>query len=119
MNAKPIRPLLHGIIDYTFSAALLVVPHLLKLNKKAVRLYTFNGVNTALYCAITGYPLGIKHYIPYKLHRKIDIDTIGLLALTTLYKPIRKDKRAVAFNISMIVAGIVTVLLTDWDADAS
>ena len=116
MNTKPLSPLLHGIIDYVFSAALFAVPHFDRLNKKAKRFYTGNAINTAVYSAVTDYPLGIKHLIPYKTHRTIDYINIALLASATFYEPIRKDKRAVVFNISMAAAALATVLLTDWDA---
>jgi hypothetical protein len=119
MKPKPISPVMHGIIDYVFSAALLSAPHLLGLNKKVVRLYMFAAFSTVLYSAATNYPLGIKHYIPYKLHRTIDLNIIGLLALATLYKPVKNDKHAVVFNMTIIAAAISTVLLTDWNVNSN
>ena len=115
MKRKPISPVLHGVIDYVFSAALLTIPRIIGLNKKAVRLYAVNGISTALYSAVTDYPLGIQPVIPYKTHRIIDCANIASLALATLYKPVQKDKLALAFNTTMAAAAILTVLLTDWN----
>lgn len=114
MSTKPVSPAMHGIIDYTFSAALLTLPHIIKLNKKLKWLYAADAVNTALYSILTNYPLSIKHIIHYRTHRKLDIENIVALALATLYKPVRKSRRALGFHISIITAALLTVLLTDW-----
>ena len=116
MNTKRLSPLLHGIIDYVFAAALFAVPRVIGSNKKARRLYTTNAVSTVLYSAVTSYPLSIKHIIPYKTHRTADYINIALLASAILYKPVQKDKRALVFTLSMAAAALVTVLLTDWEA---
>ncbi len=117
MSTKPLSPLVHGIIDYGFSAALFLVPRIISLKKKAIDLYTINSINTVLYSAVTNYPLGIKPVIPFKTHRAIDCANIALLAASTLYKPVRKDKRAVLFNLTMASAALLTVVFTEWDAE--
>lgn len=117
MNSKPISPVLHGAIDYLFSAALLTVPRILRLKKKAKYLFAADAAGTIAYSVFTAYPLGVIQIIPYKLHRNVDIANIAMLALATLYKPVRKNKQAVLFNLTMISAALVTVLLTDWDKD--
>lgn len=118
MNAKPISPTVHGIIDFGFSAALFTLPHILKLNEHAKWLYTVNALNTFLYSAATDYSVGIKRMIPYQVHRKIDVANITALALATLYKPLRENKRVLCFHISVIAAAILTVSLTDWNAES-
>ena len=45
----------------------------------------------------------------------MDIDNIAVLALATLYKPIRKNKRALRFHFTMLTAAFITVLLTNWN----
>jgi hypothetical protein len=118
MNTKPISPKVHGIIDYGFSAALLVLPQVLQLSKKAKTLYAADAFKTFLYSALTNYPLGLKRVIPFGLHRKIDIENVSGLALATLYAPVRKNKRALYFHIGMIAAAVLAISLTDWDADS-
>ena len=114
MKRKPISPLMHGIIDYVFSFALLSAPSLIMLNKKAQRLYTINAFGVILYSAFTKYPPSVKQIIPLRLHKKIDCASLALIAFETCCKEIRKDKRAITFSAVMVTAGIVAVLLTDW-----
>jgi hypothetical protein len=118
MNTKPISPKIHGIIDYGFSAALLVLPQVLQLSKKAKRLYAADAFNTLLYSAFTNYPLALKHIIPFRLHRTIDIENVSALALATLYRPLHKNKHTLYFHIGMIAAAVLAISLTNWDADS-
>jgi hypothetical protein len=115
MNRKPISPLLHGIIDYAFSLSLISVPSIIKLNKKARLLYAINGISILSYSLFTKYPVAVKQLIPLNFHKKLDADTLALLLVEIFYNKIRRDKRAVLFHTSMLAAGIITVLLTDWD----
>ena len=70
MKYRPISPLLHGIIDYVFSFALLSVPSLMMLNRKAQRLYTINAFGVISYSAFTKYPPSVKQIIPLRLSEK-------------------------------------------------
>jgi hypothetical protein len=116
MNTKPISPKAHGIIDYGFAAALLVLPQVLKLSKKAKKIYALNAVNTVLYSAFTDYPLALKRIIPFGLHRTMDKRNVSALALATLHPLLRKNNRALYFHISVIAAALLAISLTDWDA---
>ena len=117
MNAKPITPTLHGIIDYAFAATLLLAPRLLGLNKKASRLYKLLALEVITYSALTNYPAGVTPVISYDMHRKIDGVNIAGLVAGTMCKDIKKEKAALAFHIGMTTLAIGSVLLTDWDAD--
>jgi hypothetical protein len=118
MNAKPISPLMHGIIDYAFSFSLLSVPSIIKLNKKVSLLYALNAISVLSYSLFTKYPVAVKQIIPFHFHKRLDIDTLAALSVEILYNKIRKDKRAVIFHTSLLAAGIITVLLTDWGAQS-
>jgi hypothetical protein len=117
MNTKPVSPKAHGIIDYGFAAALLVMPHVLKLSKKAKRLYAADAFKTLLYSAFTDYPLALKRVIPFGLHRKMDKENVSALALATLYPLLHMNKRALYFHIGIIAAAMLTIALTDWEAN--
>ena len=117
MNRKPITPKMHGIIDYAFAAILVLAPPVLKLNKKARRLYKLLGAGVIVYSALTDYPAGVIPVIPYQDHQKIDDAIIGAFAVETLNKGITKDKRACAFHIGITTLAVITVMLTNWDAD--
>ena len=115
MKRKPISPLVHGIIDYTFALALLSVPSILKLSKKARSIYAADALTILSYSAFTKYPPSVKPVIPLPLHKKLDYASLALIGLEAGSKEIRKDKRALIFSAGMITAGLITVLLTDWN----
>lgn len=117
MRPKPITPFMHGIIDYTFAFALLTLPAIIKLNKKVRWLHAVNAISVLSYSFFTSYPPAIKQVIPLRLHKKLDSELLVLIALETIYKKIRKDKRAIAFQAGLLTTGITTVLLTDWNAE--
>ena len=117
MNAKPITPHIHGIIDYAFAGTLLIAPSLLGLNKRAKRLYGCMAIDVAAYSALTDYPAGITPAISYDTHHKIDWVNIAGMAGATMCNDIKKDRTALAFHIGMTMLAIGNVLLTDWDAD--
>lgn len=119
MNTKPISPKIHGLNDYGFAAALLFAPSIFGFNKKAKKLYALLGTNLFLYNAITDHPVSVKRLISYDTHHKIDPINVAGLALPTLYKGIRKDKKALAFHIGFVTLAAINVLLTDWNADTS
>jgi hypothetical protein len=119
MISKPITPILHGLIDYGFSAVQAFVPALLGVNKKAAKLYQATAINLLAYNALTDHPVSIKPIIPYKTHFKTDVVNVAGLALLTLYKGIRKDKKALAFHVALVTLAAANVLLTNWDAKPS
>lgn len=116
MNTKPISPKMHGIIDYTFAAGLLILPPLLGLNKKAKNLYKIMAAEMLLYSSLTDYPAGLTPLIPYETHHKLDIVNVAGMAGDTFFKGIRKQKRAIIFHIAATTLALATVLLTDWQA---
>jgi len=113
---KPITPLTHGLIDYGFIASLFAVPKLLGLKKSTADLYKVLGTNLGIYNALTDHGAAIKGVIPFKTHYKIDYGNLAGLALLTLYKGIRKDKKALAFHAAFVALAAANVLLTDWEA---
>jgi len=114
MNSRPISPLMHGIIDYAFSFLLLSVPSATKMNKKVRLLHACNAITILSYSAFTKYPVAVKKVIPFNFHKKIDVAILAALLMETSYDKIRKDKHAVLFHASMLAAGVITVLFTDW-----
>ena len=115
MNTKPISITTHAVIDYLYAAMLLTVPGMLGLNKKAKFLYAIDALNILSYSVSTNYALGINKSIPFKVHKQLDVANTEALLLATLYKPIRKEKKALYFNISMIAAASVVIALTNWN----
>ena len=67
---KPIKPKVHGIIDYTTSSAVAMAPRLLDMPRRAAALcYGLAGGYTAL-SMLTKYPAGAKKVVPFKGARR-------------------------------------------------
>jgi hypothetical protein len=115
LNTKPISPKIHGLIDYAFALALLVVPELIDSKKKTRLLYKIIAAEVFLYGAISKHPYAITPIIPFSLHKKIDIGNLTGLTLLSAYNGIRKHQPTLLFHAGMTVLGITTVLLTDWN----
>jgi hypothetical protein len=114
---KPIKPALHGIMDYLFSGVQLLVPSLLKLNKKAVKTYAAMGTGFLATNALTDTPVGIKPVISLQTHRQIDAVALASLAMLSVAKPIRKDKKALTFHLFYLAAAITNYVLTDYNTE--
>jgi hypothetical protein len=114
MKMKPISPAIHGLVDYAFAAALFAVPGLIDCNKKTVQLYKGLALEVFLYGALTRQPLSLLPVMPMKVHKLIDVANLSGLSLLTAYKGIRRNTKAVGFNLGMVALGIATVLLTQW-----
>ncbi|MGI4750629.1 MAG: hypothetical protein ACRYFB_08350 [Janthinobacterium lividum] len=115
MRTKPISPKTHSLIDYALASSLLILPPVLNFNSKIKRLYAVEGITLLVYIALTDQPAAIKPIIPFTVHGKIDPYNIGQFALQTFFKPFRKDKKAMIFNICFTAVAGITVLLTDWN----
>jgi len=110
---KPISPKMHGIIDYAFTSAQIIVPSVLGVNKKADRLFKLLGSNLMIYNSLTNHGTSVKPVIPFKTHMYIDNYNLLGLFLLTAYKPIRKDRKALGFHLGFLALATLNVLLTD------
>ena len=114
MKRKPITPWLHGLVDYAFAAALFTVPGLIGCDKKTVTLYRGLALEVFLYGALTRQPFSLLPLIPMKVHKVIDIANLSGLSILNGYSGIRRNPRAVKFNLGMVALGMTAVLLTQW-----
>ncbi|WP_256003504.1 hypothetical protein [Pedobacter deserti] len=114
MNSRPISKTAHGLIDYAFAAALFSVPKAIGCKPKTVNLYRGIAAEVFLYGAMSKHKLAPLPLIPMKVHKVIDIVNLSMLSLLTSYKGIRKNPKAVCFNLTMVAMGITAVLLTRW-----
>ncbi|CAM4210319.1 hypothetical protein SAMN06265348_10651 [Pedobacter westerhofensis] len=111
---KPLSAKGHALMDYALVASLLLVPHLLGMNKNAKRIYAAEALTLLPYVALTKQPFSIKGLIPFSTHGKIDLFNVSQFALQTLFKPFRSSKKELIFNLSFTAIAGLTVLLTDW-----
>ena len=115
MTTKPVSPKVHGISDYALVGSLLFFPRLFGFKKKIVKLYTAEALLLLGYVALTDHPAAVKPLIPFPVHGKIDPFNVGQFALQTFWKPFRKDKKALVFNVAFTIIAGTVVALTDWN----
>ena len=116
MKRPPITPVVHGIIDYAFSAMQLILPSLLKLNNQAKIQYLVTGASFGIVNAITDTPVAVKPVITFKDHQKADAMFLTGTALMTMSGMIRKDRRSMYFHLGFLSVAIMHYMLTDYDA---
>ena len=114
MNTKPISPKVHGIADYVLVGSLLILPSIFGFNKKVRKFYAFEALTLLTYIGVTDHPTAIKPLIPFTTHGKIDPFNIVHFGLQSFWKPIRRDKNALLFNIGFTIIAGTVVALTDW-----
>ncbi|HEX9981055.1 MAG TPA: hypothetical protein VGB50_10885 [Flavobacterium sp.] len=113
---KPINTKMHGIIDYAMGSALAVLPAALGLGPTAVKSYMGIAGNILAMNAMTDSPVGMKKVMSVKAHRNADIATLGGLALMTMAKPFRKDRKALYFHLGFLSLALAEFLLTDFNS---
>jgi hypothetical protein len=112
---KPISAKQHGLIDWGFATALLVLPRLLNVNAKAQKFYTTMGCNVIAINGTTDHGSPIKPLISFKAHEKLDYANMALLYGMFAAKMIHNDNRALGFHIGLTALATANVLLTDYD----
>ena len=115
MNTKPISPRDHTLADYALTGVLLIAPQLLGFGKKIKTLYAIEAAVLLPYVALTESPVAVRSLIRFTTHGKIDPFNIAQFALQSFWKPFRKNKTALLFNIGFTVVSAATVLLNDWN----
>lgn len=116
MNSKPVTPVVHGIIDYVFSAILLVAPSGISIDAKTAKTYGALGAGFLIMNSLTDTPVGIKRTLSFKDHQKADAIFLTTLSLLTFSNFIRKDKQALRFHIGFLTTAIAHYILTDYKA---
>lgn len=114
---KPITPRVHGIIDYSTSAAIAAAPAMFNLPKPATALFTTLAATYSGIAALTDYPLSLKRAIPYKAHGAAEL--VSALALPALPWVLGFSRHRTARNLCFGLAAMTLAVaaLTDWDAE--
>ena len=114
---RPISPRVHGMIDYTTSAAVAAAPAMMNMPKPAIALFetlaaTYTGIS-----AFTNYPMSIRRAIPFKAHGAAEL--VSALALPAMPWVLGFSKHRAARNLCFGLAAMTLTVaaLTDWDAE--
>ena len=115
MNAKPISPKIHSLIDYALVGSLFTLPTLLGFNQTVKKIYGAEAMALLAYVALTDQPVAVKPLIPFPVHGKIDPFNVAQFALQTGLKAFRQERKALIFNVGFTAIAGLTVWLTDWN----
>ena len=111
---KPIDSTAHGIIDYAFAGAQLLLPAILKLHPKAVKTYQMVGLGLLGLNSLTTTSVGLKPVVSFKDHQKADAGLIMAMGALTASKMIQKDKKTLAFHLIFSSLTTLNYFLTDY-----
>ena len=117
--ARPISTRMHGVVDYTTSAALLAAPELFGL--KGVRASALAprlaGAGGAVYSAFTDYEHGVARRIPMRAHLALDAMSGAALAASPWILGYARHGRRHWLPHAVVGAGeVLTALTTQTEA---
>jgi len=114
---QPISPRVHGILDYTTSAAVAAAPALYNFPPKARRLFASLAAGYTGLSAVTNYPLSAKRLVPFKAHGAAE----AAIALALPFMPralgFRRHRAARNLCYGLTALTFVVAALTDWSAE--
>jgi len=114
---KPISPRIHGVLDYTTSAAVTAAPYLLGFPKSARRMCQALSASYTGLSAMTDYPLAAKRVVPFKAHGAVELGLAALLPAAPWLFGFAKHRAARNFCFGLTALTVVVATLTDWDDD--
>jgi hypothetical protein len=115
---KPITPFVHGVLDYTTSAAVAAAPRIFDFPAPARMLCdALAGGYTAM-SAVTDYPLSVRRTVPFKAHGAAEMAiAVALPAMPWLLGfAHHRAARNLCFGLTALT--FVVAALTDWDERA-
>jgi hypothetical protein len=108
---KPISPLAHGVVDYTFATTTAALSSRLDASPAARALLGIaSGVATA-YSVFTRYPLGLSPRLTMAQHLAVDY-AVGALMLAAPLVLLHDTARTRGLLAALGATGLVTALLT-------
>ncbi|HJQ11231.1 MAG TPA: hypothetical protein VJ840_09395 [Gemmatimonadaceae bacterium] len=112
---KPISPRVHGMIDYTTSAAVAVAPAVLDVPKAARNLFEGLATGYTGLSSLTDYPLSLKRLVPFKLHGATELAIAAILPAMPWLLGFADDRAARNMCFGLSALTLVVSALTDWD----
>jgi hypothetical protein len=114
---KPISPRIHGMIDYTTSAAVAAAPAMFDMPKPAKALFgtlaaTYTGIS-----AFTNYPMSVKRAIPFKAHGAAELLSAAALPAMPWVLGFSRNRAARNLCFGLAAMTVLVAALTDWDAE--
>ena len=111
---KPLTPYAHGISDYLFAVLYTALPKVLKVNKKAQKLYTATALIVTANNAMTNSSPHIAGVLSTKAHKRNDEMVLAAMTIMSAAKFIRDDKKTLSMHLFLMAASLANYMLTDW-----
>ena len=111
---KPISPRIHGVIDYTTSAAVAAAPRLMNFPKPARRLFEGLAAGYTGLSSVTDYPLAAKRVVPFKAHGGAELAVAAALPAMPWVLGFSDSKAARNLCFGLTALTLVVAALTDW-----
>jgi hypothetical protein len=112
---KPISPRIHGVLDYTTSAAVVAMPRLMNFPKPARRLCDSLAASYTSLSAFTDYPLSVRRTVPFKAHGATELAIAAALPVMPWVLGFSKHRAARNFCFGLTALTLVVAAFTDWD----
>ena len=112
---KPISPRIHGVLDYTTSAAVAAAPRAMNFPRPARMLFeSLAGGYTGL-SAATDYPLSLKRLVPFKAHGATELAIAAALPFLPWALGFADHRAARNLCFGLTALTVVVAALTDWE----
>jgi hypothetical protein len=112
---KPISPRIHGILDYTTSAAVAAAPFLFGMPRGARLLFeSLAGGYTSL-SSVTDYPLSLKRLVPFKAHGATELAIAAVLPAMPRALGFTRNRAARNLCFGLTALTVLVASLTDWN----
>jgi hypothetical protein len=113
----PISPRVHGVLDYTTSAAVAAAPMLFNFPKPARRLFESLAAGYTGLSSVTNHPLSAKRLVPFKAHGAAEaVIALALPAMPQLLGFSRhRAARSLCYGLTALT--FIVAALTDWNAE--
>jgi hypothetical protein len=111
---KPISPRMHGVLDYTTSAAVAAAPLAMRMPPAARRLFESLAAGYTGVSALTDYPLSVRRAIPFKAHGATELAIAAALPAMPWVLGFSGHRAARNLCFGLTALTLVVAALTDW-----
>ncbi len=112
---RPISPRVHGMIDYSTSAAVAAAPAVISVPRAARNLFEGLATGYTGLSSVTDYPLSLKRLVPFKLHGAAELAIAAILPAMPWLLGFANDRAARNMCFGLSALTLVVSALTDWD----
>ncbi|MBW8770134.1 MAG: hypothetical protein JF589_10290 [Gemmatimonadetes bacterium] len=112
---KPISPRIHGVLDYTTSAAVAVAPRAMNFPRPARLLFESLAAGYTGLSTTTDYPLSLKRLVPFKAHGATELAIAAVLPIMPYALGFADHRAARNLCFGLTALTLVVAALTDWD----